>query len=284
MLDSPPVSRPPSKKTSSPAASPAVKGGEDPRATNARWGEAREAPPSEGGRLPTDRPQGAASRREPGERPPLIDGRVLRARRLRASRRREILTAARRRFAQRGYHRTSIDDIIAEAGIARGTFYLHFESKRAIFDELLAELLATLRSTVWRIDVSPGAASPNEQLDTMVARVLEALIANREMAGLLLREAVGLDEDFDRKLHDFYGRIEALLISALETGQELGLLRPLLPVVAARAVLGMVKETVQWAIVDRDESASGGSSPRIEVPALAHELIQLTLRGIFRAS
>jgi AcrR family transcriptional regulator len=199
---------------------------------------------------------------------------VLRAKRLRASRRTAILAAARRRFAQRGYHRTSIDDIIAEAGIARGTFYLHFESKRAIFDELVADLLKTLQGTLWRIDIGPNAPPPTQQLDSMVARVLESLIDNREMTSLLLREAVGLDEDFDRKLDDFYGRIEALLVSALETGQAMGLLRKISPVITARAVLGMVKETVQWAIVD------AGSRPAIEVKLLAHELISLTLRGI----
>jgi AcrR family transcriptional regulator len=204
------------------------------------------------------------------------DGRVLRARRLRASRRSAILLAAQRRFALRGYHRTSIDDIIEEAGIARGTFYLHFESKRAIFDELVAELLATLQSTVRRIDVTPGAVAPMQQLDTMVARVLDVLVENRELAGLLLREAVGLDEDFDRKLNDFYGRLEALIVSALETGQELGLLRALSPIIAARAVLGMVKETVQWAIVD----APPGQ--RTDVKKLSHELIALTVSGIWR--
>jgi len=220
------------------------------------------------------------------------DGRVLRARRLRASRRTAILTAARARFALRGYHRTSIDDIIAEAGIARGTFYLHFESKRAIFDELLAELLATLQSTVWRIDVSPAASPPTEQLGTMVARVLDALIDNREMASLLLREAVGLDEDFDRKLGDFYGRINALLMSALETGQEMGFLRRFPAAIGARAVLGMVKETVQWAIVDGalgvvDDGKSKAKpkpKPKIDVKALAHELISLTLHGVWAAS
>jgi AcrR family transcriptional regulator len=210
----------------------------------------------------------------------LTDGRVVRAQRLRASRRSGILAAARRRFAQRGYHRTSIDDIIAEAGIARGTFYLHFESKRAVFEELLAELLATLQGTLWRIDVSPGAAPPTAQLDTMVARVLEALVANREMTSLLLREAVGLDDDFDRKLSDFYGRIEALLVSALRTGQQMGLLRSLAPTILARAVLGMVKETVQWAIVDAPDTP--GRPPAIAVPELAHELISLTLRGIWK--
>jgi AcrR family transcriptional regulator len=202
---------------------------------------------------------------------------VVRAQRLRATRRSELLAAARRRFAQRGYHRTSIDDIIAEAGIARGTFYLHFESKRAIFEELLAELLATLQGTLWRIDVTPGAAPPTTQLDTMVARVLEALVANREMTSLLLREAVGLDEDFDRKIGDFYGRIEALLVSALRTGQQMGLLRSFAPTLAARAVLGMVKETVQWAIVDPDPETT-----RTNVKTLAHELITLTLQGIWQ--
>jgi AcrR family transcriptional regulator len=216
---------------------------------------ATEALPSEGGRAS----------------PPLEDGRVVRARRLRASRRSAILAAARRRFALRGYHRTSIDDILAEASIARGTFYLHFESKRAIFDELVASLLATLRGTVRRIDVSAEAAPPTDQLTEMVERVLEALIENREMTGLLLREANGLDEDFDRKLRDFYGRIEALLVSALSTGQGMHLLRPFPPTIAARAVLGMVKETVQWAILDAGV---------VDVRRLARELIALTLQGL----
>ncbi len=212
------------------------------------------------------------------KRDPSSDGRVVRARRLRASRRSAILAAARQRFALRGYHRTSIDDIIAEAGIARGTFYLHFESKRAIFDELLAELFSALQKTLWRIDVGAGAAPPRQQLDTMVEGLLEALIANRELASLLLREAVGLDEDFDRKLDDFYGRIVTLVVSALETGRQMGLLRAeIVSPVLARAVLGMVKETVKWAIVDGQQGTA-----RTDVRLLARELISLTLQGIWQ--
>ncbi len=40
-------------------------------------------------------------------------------------------------FAAKGYHGTRISDIIDAAGIARGTFYLYFESKSAIFLELI---------------------------------------------------------------------------------------------------------------------------------------------------
>ena len=52
------------------------------------------------------------------------DGRVERAQRAREARRIGVLAVARRLFAAEGYHATSIDGIIAAAGIARGTFYL----------------------------------------------------------------------------------------------------------------------------------------------------------------
>ena len=130
----------------------------------------------------------------------------------REQRRAAVLEVARGIFAQKGYHATSIDDIIEAAGIARGTFYLYFESKRAIFDELLDELFATLQAQVHRIDVGPGAAPPVEQMNATVDRVLQTLLENREMARILLREAVGIDDEFDASWRDFYGRIEALIV------------------------------------------------------------------------
>src|SRR5205807_3908639 len=111
-----------------------------------------------------------------------IDGRVSRARKLRESRRAAVLRVARRIFSQKGYHETSIDDLIEAAGIARGTFYLYFESKRAIFDELLDQLVVLLQGAVRRIEVGPGASPPVEQMDATVDRVLELLLDHREMA------------------------------------------------------------------------------------------------------
>src|SRR5690349_8227493 len=96
-------------------------------------------------------------------RPDHTDGRVLRAQRRRDERREQVLATARRLFAEKGYHATSIHDIIDSADIARGTFYLYFESKRAIFAELLDGFFATLAKEVKRIDTSPGAPPPLEQ-------------------------------------------------------------------------------------------------------------------------
>jgi AcrR family transcriptional regulator len=201
-----------------------------------------------------------------------IDGRVSRAQRLRESRRAAVLSVARRLFSQKGYHATSIHDIIESAEIARGTFYLYFESKRAIFDELLDGLVATLQEQVKRIEVGPDAPPPVAQMDGIVDRVLKTLLDNREMARILLREAVGIDADFDRKLSEFYGRIEAMIMGALNTGRQLGVIRPCDAKVVARCVLGSIKEVVQWAFVEQDP-------PPVEMTQVGREMIAFMLKG-----
>jgi AcrR family transcriptional regulator len=47
--------------------------------------------------------------------------------------RRKLLNAARKLFAERGYHDTRPQDIAREAGVGHGTFYLHFADKRECF-------------------------------------------------------------------------------------------------------------------------------------------------------
>lgn len=201
-----------------------------------------------------------------------VDGRVSRARLLRESRRASMLAEARKIFSQKGYHDTSIDDLIEAAGIARGTFYLYFESKRAIFDELLDGLVTTLQAQVKRIEVGPEAADPLQQMNVIVDGVLKTLLDNREMARILLREAVGIDSDFDRKLSDFYGRILAMFVSALKTGHRLGVVRPCDANVVARCTLGSVKEVVHWAFVEQDPM-------QIDMKALGREVIATILKG-----
>ena len=101
----------------------------------------------------------------------ISDGRSLRAQRLRNERRLQILEVARQLFAQRGYHATSIQDLLDRADIARGTFYLHFDSKRAIFDELVDEFLARIRSVVRVVDLSPTAPPPLLQIESNLDRI-----------------------------------------------------------------------------------------------------------------
>ena len=57
----------------------------------------------------------------------------------------EIITAARKVFAEKGYIDATVDEIAAVAALAKGTIYLYFESKEQIYNAVLANDLETLR-------------------------------------------------------------------------------------------------------------------------------------------
>ncbi len=60
-------------------------------------------------------------------------------------RKEQLLTAAARLFADRGYAETRILDICREAGVAKGLFYWYFDTKEAVFRDLAADLRIRLR-------------------------------------------------------------------------------------------------------------------------------------------
>ena len=72
-----------------------------------------------------------------------VDGRPLSKRGL--DTRRRLLDAAERVFGELGYHDASIVKVAEAAGVAAGTFYLYFDSKKAIFDELVVDLNRRVR-------------------------------------------------------------------------------------------------------------------------------------------
>jgi AcrR family transcriptional regulator len=181
------------------------------------------------------------------------------------ARRASLLAGARRVFAAKGYHRAGISDIVTEVGVARGTFYRYFESKRAVFAEVIEAMMAEVVGVVRPIDVS---APIGPQVDANVERLIRA-ITDEEVCRVLFTEAMGIDAEGDEALRSFYaaalGRIEA----ALQTGQALGVVRPADERLVARLLLGLIKEPVVQATLDGE---------RVDAAGLVRELTQL-LRG-----
>ena len=60
--------------------------------------------------------------------------------------RRKILDAAEAVFGEMGYHEASISEITRRAGVAQGTYYIYFHSKREIFAELVEDIGTRLRA------------------------------------------------------------------------------------------------------------------------------------------
>jgi AcrR family transcriptional regulator len=213
--------------------------------------------------------------RPPPHAPTTTAGRTERAERQRAERREQVLLAAAGVFAEKGYHAASITDVVERASVARGTFYLYFESKRAVFDELLDRMLGELQGAITRIDVSQGAPPAIDQLRANVERVLDVLGGHRALTRLLLREAVGLDAEFDEKLRAFYEAILARIRGALDRGRRVGLIRECDVELTAHCVLGGFKELAYELLVE-----GGGAAGRVDRERGIRALVEYNLRGL----
>lgn len=163
-------------------------------------------------------------------------------------RREQILAVARDVFARRGYHQTTIDDIVAQAGVARGTFYLYFEDKRAVFSALIDRFAARLTEAIQRIVTDDAARPVAEQVRDNIRAILRTCLAERAMTKILFTDAAGVDPDFDRKLAAFYDTVVQLLTESLKDGQALGIVDDGEPRVLAYLSLGSLKELLYQAV------------------------------------
>ena len=179
-----------------------------------------------------------------------MDGRVSRAQKAREVRRAAVLQAARQVFYEKGYHDASIDDIIEAADIARGTFYLYFEDKRAIFEEIVDRTIARLGMSIVRVDPHDGARTVADQVRENIRRIVRILLEDRATTKILLSDALGVDPAFDRKLLAFYDEMSTLLEGSLSDGQALGIVAAGDVRLMAWLTMGALKE-VMFQIVQR---------------------------------
>lgn len=127
---------------------------------------------------------------------------------MKATERREhILRSAGKVFSRKGYRLSSVSDIVEEAAIGRGTFYLYFESKRDIFRELIeayfrgyAEVLEENHRRL--VEALSGKGKVLRTWRENMARVLRYHSENPELTSIVYREALGSDEDFSEMVEE----------------------------------------------------------------------------------
>jgi AcrR family transcriptional regulator len=165
-----------------------------------------------------------------------------------SERRQQILTVARDVFARRGYHQTTIDDIALQAGVARGTFYLYFEDKRAVFSDLIDRFAGQLTMAIVRIVTDDEKRPVADQVRENIRAIIGTCLMERSMTKILFTDAVGIDPAFDRKLFTFYDTVVQLLTESLKDGQALGIVDEGEPRVLAYLTIGALKELLYQAV------------------------------------
>jgi AcrR family transcriptional regulator len=165
-----------------------------------------------------------------------------------SERRQQILSVARDVFARRGYHQTTIDDIALQAGVARGTFYLYFEDKRAVFSDLIDRFASQLTMAIVRIVTDDAQRPVVDQVRENIRAIIATCLMERSMTKILFTDAVGIDPAFDRKLFTFYDTVVQLLTESLKDGQALGIVDEGEPRVLAYLTIGALKELLYQAV------------------------------------
>jgi AcrR family transcriptional regulator len=138
--------------------------------------------------------QGARRRNDPGvQARDRVDGRTRAARSQGREAREELLSAALRVFARRGYREAGVDEIAAEAGYSKGALYWHFSGKEELLITLLEERIdAPMRDRFALLASAPPERDMSLEASRAFARQLgearEALLLEREYWSLAIRD------------------------------------------------------------------------------------------------
>ncbi len=146
----------------------------------------------------------------------------------------EIIDAAARVFAQKGYAGATTKDIANAADIGESTLYNYFESKRDI-------LLAILSQKATAVDeiILSGKPLRREDVVNTLDRAMEIIFSQPQYTRALIAEA-WLDNDIlINYLSNRLRRIVDLLMQYFREGVEAGVFRPIDPELAVRIFLGM---------------------------------------------
>lgn len=133
---------------------------------------------------------------------------------------RRLMAAATRLFADRGYDRTSVQEIVEAAGVTKGALYHYFGSKDDLLHEIYARLLRLQQE---HLDAVADAAGPvQERLRRAAADVVVTTIDNLDDAAIFFRSMHQLSPDKQKQVRAERRRYHERFRALVEEGQQSG--------------------------------------------------------------
>jgi AcrR family transcriptional regulator len=164
--------------------------------------------------------------------------------------REKLFEAAVDLIGERGYHGTTVDDIVERAGVAKGTVYYHFAGKTELFQALLGDGLERL-SKAFRAEVEQNA-DPRQALRCIVETELRFIRDHQAFSKLLMSELWRADRVWREALvmlrRDYVSCVEAVLRQGVEEGH---FRKDLDPRHAASVLFGTIAvSALDWLVFD----------------------------------
>jgi TetR/AcrR family fatty acid metabolism transcriptional regulator len=191
--------------------------------------------------------------------------------------RRAILHAAVRVFAEKGYHGCRIADVARAAGVAYGLVYHYFRNKDELLESVFAEQWTILITALRAIDEGPGTAS--EKIAGVCGFVLDVYKTAPTAVRVLILEVTRTPNALRAgSTPQTFAAAVGILADLVRQGQARGELRTdLEPVVAAAGVLGALEMTLTGLVMGLVRPPS---PPEEEIDRVKEQLIGLILAGL----
>jgi TetR/AcrR family transcriptional regulator len=148
-------------------------------------------------------------------------------RRLKEARPAQLIAAAFEVFAEKGFAATRLEDVARRAGLAKGTAYLYFPNKEALFKAALREAVVA-RIAMGERDVEEWQGSSEDLLRGMLEQWAEVIRTHRGgFLKLIIAEAKNFPDLAEWYQREVAERGQRLMASILRRGMERGEFRPL---------------------------------------------------------
>lgn len=158
-----------------------------------------------------------------------------------------LLQAAMEVFAARGYHGTTVDDVVAASETSKGAFYHYFSSKQAVFLTLMDALAGVVEAGAEA--AIAGEPTALGKVEGALRVVLETAEARRDLVKILLVEAVGLGPELEQKRLEIHRRFAQVIRRHLDHAVAERAIPPQNTALAAQAWLGTLNEVItQWLV------------------------------------
>ena len=184
-------------------------------------------------------------------------------------RREQVLETAARLFSEQSYHGTTVGDICDALGVGKGVFYWYFESKEALFSELLEDSLFRLRKA--QHSVIENVHDPVMRIEQGIRASIGFFRTNPEVLSMI--RIAGRYEQFIPLVEKGQGIVVADTANHIKEGMAGGSIRHGDPQLMAHGILGAIFHFVE--VYFANDSA--GIHYR---PELADEAVTFCMRGL----
>ena len=181
---------------------------------------------------------------------------------------RKIFETSMKLFAEKGYDATSIEDITATVGVAKGTLYYHFSSKEEIFNFLVEEGIKLLQNSV---DIKTSKFTNYiDKLKAIVLIQIKIVVKYEDLITILLSQFWG-NEARNQKCKEhilsYINQIEEIVKEGMKEGQ----IKSGNPQVIASEIYGLICSSLIYKARSKEE---------IEIMKLYKEFENTVIEGL----